>query len=184
MVINQNEIKQRLRQTMRTQRNALSPEQVQAYSQLVWQKLDGDANLNTAQVIMGFYSIKNEVDIMPWLIHAKSLGKTILLPRVESMDEMAAVEFTGWEYTQKSKMGIVEPLGVPFPIDNIDAVLVPGLVFDKCGYRLGYGRGYYDRFLPGLKKSAYIYGICYDFQIAENVWPHSLDIPVQKIFSA
>ena len=66
-------------------------------------------------------------------------------------------------------------------VSQIDVVLVPGLVFDSSGHRLGYGKGYYDRFLSLLYPHTFICGVCYDFQVADNVFPHPGDIPMHCI---
>ena len=90
-------------------------------------------------------------------------------------------EWTGWEDIQAGPFGIREPLGKAFDPRLIEAVLVPGLVFDYKGYRIGYGKGYYDRFLPHLSDSAFICGVCYEFQVVENIFPHQHDIPMHWI---
>jgi len=69
-------------------------------------------------------------------------------------------------------------------IADIDLVIVPGVVFDKSGHRIGYGHGYYDRFLDNLEKinkNAVKVGLAYDFQIADKVPIEKHDVPVDKI---
>ncbi len=68
-----------------------------------------------------------------------------------------------------------------FPPEDTDLVVVPGIVFDTRGYRLGYGFGYYDRFLSSLGKDTPTIGLAFEFQIVERIQAEPQDIPVHKI---
>ncbi len=173
--------KDALRRKIMAERDKLSPDKVKELSSKIACKLEKLEPIRAAKVIMGFASIRNEVDLSPFFEKAKKVNKILLLPRVEEGGIIEAVEFTGWENMVKGPFGIKEPLGKVYAPENIDVVLVPGLVFDGNGYRLGYGRGYYDRFLKRLRKRTFICGVCYEFQVVENVFPHENDIPVHWI---
>lgn len=175
------EQKKLLRQRMLQLRGSLSPLQVMEMSQQVVNKLNELEPLRRARTIMGFSAIKNEVNLEGLFEQQLLQGKKILLPRVENRNDIAAVEFKGWEQCCHSQFGIREPLGEQFPEERIDVVLVPGLVFDGKGYRLGYGRGYYDRFLAKLGEKVFKCGICYNFQVVDDVFPHQNDIPLHWI---
>jgi len=166
---------------MLNRRVNLAQEQVEAMSQRITSRLDQLETLRHASCIMGFASIKNEVDVTAWMEKEMSRGRTILLPRVEPDGQLEAVGFKGWGSTSEGAFGIKEPNGDPFDPLLIDAVLVPGLVYDAQGYRLGYGKGYYDRFLPRLRPGAFRCGICYDFQVIDDVQPLPPDEPVHWI---
>lgn len=172
-----------LRQAMMGQRKKMSPLQVREYSASIMQKLKELEPVRKARVIMGFSSIKNEVNLFPFLEGEKELSRTILLPRVEKDGVIEAVEFQDGERTRPGSFGIREPQGEPYQVENIDVVLVPGLVFDYKGYRLGYGKGYYDRFLPRLRKGAFVCGVGYEFQVVKDVFPQENDIPVHWIIT-
>lgn len=169
-----------LRRQMRIRREKLSRKEVQEDSRIISHKLMELEPVRKANNIMCYSSIGNEVDLQ-FLIESPSMSNTILLPRVEKNDDMAAVKFTGWEQTGRSSYGILEPQGDAYPVDKIDVVIVPGLVFDYNGYRLGYGKGYYDRFLKQLRPGAFICGVGYEFQVVEKVFPHEKDLPVDWI---
>ncbi|SHG38896.1 5-formyltetrahydrofolate cyclo-ligase [Thermosyntropha lipolytica DSM 11003] len=169
-----------LRRIISEKRKSLTPEEVEGLSRRICEKLGQIDKIAHARVIMGFSSIRNEVNLMPWLETLRR-EKIIVLPRVIDEENMEAIEYRGREYTKSGPFGIVEPVGEPFDPQKIDVVLVPGLVFDVKGYRLGYGRGYYDRFLPRLRKDAFLCGVCYDFQVVETVYPHAADFPVHWI---
>ena len=79
------------------------------------------------------------------------------------------------------RFGILEPIELAkITYKSIDMVLVPGVIFDKNGYRLGYGLGYYDRFLNKLPKAVKV-GLCFDFQVMDKVPREEHDIPVDYI---
>lgn len=67
--------------------------------------------------------------------------------------------------------------------EELDAVIVPGVAFDQKGNRLGFGGGYYDRFLPKTKSSCRKIAVCYEFQLKENVFPEDHDFPVDIIIT-
>lgn len=171
-----------LRREMAVRRKQMAVTGVGELSQKICRRLEQLRPLTEAQVIMGYSSVKNEVDLIPWLEQLKQQGKTILLPRVEG-ECLEAIELTNWNDMGCGSFGIREPLGEPFAPDKIDVVLVPGLVFDANGYRLGYGKGYYDRFLPRLSKHCFTCGVCYEYQVVDTVHPHSKDVPVHWILT-
>ncbi|MEQ8201510.1 MAG: 5-formyltetrahydrofolate cyclo-ligase [Syntrophomonadaceae bacterium] len=175
------EQRQALRREMQARRERMTPEQVQDHSRAIAAKLLVLQPVREAVTIMGFASIGNEVDLLPLLLRWRADGRTILLPRVEKDGNLAAVELRGWETTRRGSFGIREPLGEPFPPAGIDAVIVPGLVFDGQGYRLGYGKGYYDRFLKRLAPRTFICGVCYDFQVVDTVLPHEADVAMHWV---
>lgn len=172
--------KQSIRSEMKKRRMELGQEERERASALIAVTLKQLEPIQKAETIMGFASINNEVEIMPFLEEQRNMGKRILLPRVEG-DQIVAVEWQGWEDTRISTFRICEPLGTAYPPEEIDAVLIPGLVFDGKGYRLGYGKGFYDRFLPLLRSNAFKCGIAYEFQVLDNVFPHERDVPLHWI---
>lgn len=170
-----------LRETMLQQRLALIPEEVTAASEAIAGKLNELMPLARAKNIMGFWAIKNEVDLSGFLKDQSNQGKTILLPRINPQKELEAIAYRGDQWLTRGSFGIPEPVGEAFPADDIDAILVPGLVFDGRGYRLGYGKGYYDRFLAHIREDAFICGVCYEFQVVDDVFPHEKDVPLHWI---
>jgi 5-formyltetrahydrofolate cyclo-ligase len=175
--------KQELRKQMQKRRYALSAEQIARHSRLIAAKLNKLKPIINARRIMGFASIRHEVDLSCFLAGQAIQGKTILLPRVEEDGDLAAVEFGGWHLSRPGAFGIIEPTGSACSPAEIDAILVPGLVFDARGYRLGYGKGYYDRFLKLLTPNIFICGVCYDFQLVDALSPHDKDMPVHCIIT-
>lgn len=172
--------KELIREEMRQRREAMPSTDVLAFSGQIVNKLLQLKPLRDARVIMGYMSIRNEVDLEPAYEQLAVEDRVLLLPRVEG-HQIQAVRFTGKQEMRTSAYGIWEPSGPAWDVQQIDAVLVPGLAFDYQGYRVGYGRGYYDRFLPQLRKDAFLCGVCYEFQVIASCGPHQADHPVNWI---
>mgnify|MGYP000972433359 CR=1 FL=1 len=168
------------RREMLQQREQLAPAEAQLFSEEIVQKLLELKPLQDARVIMGYMSIRNEVDLWPLFEQLHQEDKMLLLPRIDG-SEIHAIHFSDPAGLQKSRYGILEPVGPPFAPERIDAVLVPGVAFDYQGYRIGYGKGYYDRFLPRLRKDAFTCGVCYEFQVIVSAFPQAADCPVKWI---
>lgn len=172
--------KQLIRVNMKKRREAMPSDEVQAFSERIINKLLQLKPLLDARVIMSYMSIHNEVDLGPAIEQLAGEGRILLLPRVEG-PQIQAVRFGRGEEMRESPYGILEPLGPAWDVRQIDAVLVPGLAFDYQGYRIGYGMGYYDRFLPQLRKDAFLCGVCYEFQVIDCCAPDQKDHPVNWI---
>lgn len=170
-----------MRREMMERREQMTRAEAENYSQAIVAKLMDLRPLGQARTIMAFAGMGNEVDLTSHFEHWQAAGRRVLLPRVEPAGALAAVEFRGWEQTRRSGFGVREPLGPPVDPVDIDVVIVPGLVFDGRGYRLGYGKGYYDRFLKRLSTRAFMCGVCYDFQVVDTVLPHELDVAMHWI---
>lgn len=168
-----------LRAIMKQKRLELSQEQIAAASRSIADKLEELVPLYRAHSIMGFCPIKNEVDLTCFFNRKCMQGKTILFPRINPEGQIEAVRYEGNKSLIPGSYGILEPQGEA--VRQIDAVLVPGLVFDGRGYRLGYGKGYYDKFLSALSDKVFICGVCYEFQVVDSVFPHQSDVPMHWV---
>ncbi len=117
-----------------------------------------------AKTIMLYLASNYEVDTSFLIAESRRLGKRICAPRVLNQTDMdvALIDDSGF---QRGAFGIWEPKGEP--VEDVDIIFVPGVAFDKSGNRLGYGKGYYDRFLEG--RHAMSVGIAYACQIAEEL---------------
>lgn len=174
------EEREQLRKRILAGRSGLNGKTVMEHSRQICEFLEQIPRLAAARVVMAYAPVKNEVDTTYFWTETPFNERIIVLPRVEGED-LAAVKFTGWENTVISRVGIREPVGEPYPVRDIQAVLVPGVVFDRNGYRLGYGRGFYDRFLPLLNPSAVLIGTAYELQIAMDTYPRKHDVKVHYL---
>ena len=119
-----------------------------------------------ANVIALYRALKNEVYTDVLIYRALYSGKEVVLPRVIG-DYMAFFRIYSLnDKFDKSEFGILEPeynLGNYYGIDDIDLFIVPGICFDRNNYRVGYGKGYYDRYFSYNEKDTI--GICFSDQL-------------------
>jgi 5-formyltetrahydrofolate cyclo-ligase len=136
--------------------------------------------LASAQTILFFAPLPDELDVWPLLEELLLAGKTCALPsfdrdhsiyRARQVADLAKDIVAG-------PFGIREPVpaGIEIPLDRFDLMLVPGLAFDRQGHRLGRGRGFYDRLLE--KTSGVKCGIGYDHQVLEEIPTEPHDVPM------
>lgn len=134
------------------------------------------------QTIALYASFRNEVDtygIMETLFWDET--KTLVLPRVEG-NVMHFYAIKSFSDLQMNAMGILEPIGdTVIDPNTIDVVLVPLLAFNQKGYRLGYGGGYYDRYLQ--HQTFLKIGLAYDFQYNEEFEVFEHDVACDAIIT-
>lgn len=142
--------------------------------------LENHPVFQAAQTVLLYHSLNDEVNTHSF-IQKWSNRKRILLPVVKDNDLELRV-YTGPEDLKTGKFGIKEPVGVPFTdYASIDIAIIPGVAFDHKGNRLGRGKGYYDRLLPYIP--AYKVGICFPFQLIEEVPAEEFDIRMDLIIT-
>ncbi len=132
-----------------------------------------------AKTVLLYYPIKGEPDITPLFYEIKERKGRVAFPKIKG-DEIEAVEVNDLEDLRKGKFNIPEPAGGgKISPEELDIVFVPGIVFDMELYRIGFGKGFYDRFLKNVKCPKV--GVAYSFQIV-NSFPHSpWDVPLDII---
>ncbi|MGN1208559.1 MAG: 5-formyltetrahydrofolate cyclo-ligase [Christensenellales bacterium] len=170
-------MKQYLRKSMLKQRNSLNLQQVESLSHKIFLNTKNTLEKIEFEKVFVYKSFKNEVDtqeLIDWLLFNK---KQVFLPRVEQ-NCMVAVKFDANSKLLKNKFGICEPTEKAEQIDDFVAIM-PCLAVDKNGNRVGFGGGFYDKFLEG--KNALKIVICYDNQVVENINPSKFDVPVNFI---
>lgn len=153
----------------------------QSQSAEILAALEAHPAFRAAYTVLLYHSLPDEVDTHSF-IKKWSGKKQILLPVVTG-DELKLRIYTGPEDLATGSYGIEEPTGDLFTdYTSIDFIAVPGVAFDRNGNRLGRGKGYYDRLLPRIP-SAYKVGICFPFQIVEEVPAEPFDIRMDEIIT-
>ena len=157
-----------LRAIAEQQRRLLTPEQAAEDSARIVAQIEQMAAFRDAHTVLLYYPIHNEVDLRPLLDKYKG-QKTFLFP-VTHRRSMEARPYAGEDMMRKGHFGIPEPQ-TPTYEGSIDIILVPGVVFDHHGHRIGRGGGFYDKFLSKHRFAKKI-GVCYSFQLKRHDIPH------------
>lgn len=132
-----------------------------------------------AKSVFVFISYKSEVDTRGIIEDILADGKKLLVPLVKG-SEMIAVEVKGIDDLEPNKMGILEPKSGD-EVTDVDLTITPGLAFDKDGYRLGYGGGYYDKFFA--KVDTIRMGIGYFDQYVESLVHEDYDKALEYLLT-
>ena len=145
-------------------------------------KVIKDKDFISSKVIGIYKSMDMEVDTSQIIINATMNGKIVALPRVEE-NELVFYKYNIHTKLIKSEFGVLEPEPIEknkIAKKKLDLVIVPGVCFDKQGNRIGFGKGFYDRFLndTNIKKI----GICFEEQIADSIETTENDVKMDKIF--
>ena len=177
--------KTQIRADMKTFLRNMSAEDRQRRSLAACTRLAATREFKNAQMVMLFMSMPTEIETSPLALRAWQEGKSIAVPRVDwESKRMDPLEIRSLE----SGMQIVGP-GLRQPIDGkvvplalIDMVVIPGLAFDRQGFRVGRGRGFYDRFLAQQEFEGVRCALCYHEQLLEDEIPREPhDIPMDLI---
>lgn len=165
--------KQQLRKWAKEERSKLD---MAALSEELVQKLRQTDEYKHAKKIMMFYPLKDEVNLLSLL---DDKNKTFYLPKIDG-DNLLCCKYGKGEPLCESCFKTKEPLIEPELNFTPDLIIVPALAVDKNNYRLGYGRGFYDRFL-GVNRGAKAVVCIPKKLIVENIYPDDYDIPVDVI---
>lgn len=174
--------KQAIRSRIRQQKQLLSPEEIALRSEELCRMVLSSEAYRAAKTLYGYLPFNQEVDLTFLLRQALLDGKQVALPKCCD-GEMRFLLTADLSAVRRSAFGAPEPTADgPVASDETALVLVPGLAFDPRGCRIGYGGGYYDRFLSREPDHPTI-ALCYDFQLLPRLDPEPHDIPVDTVFS-
>ncbi len=175
-----------LRERILSLRNQLSADEREAKGLRIAKRLEELWEFKQAKTVLAYASFKSEVPTGMIIRKMLEQGKRVLLPVVEGKERrILPIEVRGMEDLVPGYAGIPEPRNAtqPFPQEEIELVLVPGVAFDLDGHRLGYGLGFYDRFLAGLKASLPKIGLAYEIQVLERLPAKDHDLPLTAIIT-
>ncbi|HLJ62187.1 MAG TPA: 5-formyltetrahydrofolate cyclo-ligase [bacterium] len=173
--------KMQLRASMRALRDALSAEERARLSDRIAARLGALLDRLAPRTVMVFSSFGSEVSTRSIIETLLQAGRRVALPVVAG-HEMRAASFRPGDPVRTARYGAAEPTAAAeVPPDAIDVVIVPGLAFDRRGYRVGYGRGYYDRFLVRTRPDTSRIGIAFHAQVVDAVPRGDADQPVDAI---
>lgn len=150
-------------------RKNLSSYEVFIKSWIAQENLFNSNFFSNSKVIGVYYPIHNEVQTFRIINKSLSVKKKVCLPKLQD-DDILFFPITNLKDLTTGRYNIKEPsTNQNTGCYEIDVVIIPGIVFDRYGYRIGYGKGYYDRFLNRFSKENIIsVGLAYDFQIVSD----------------
>lgn len=171
-------------------RNAMKLEEVMKKSLAITKQILALDKFNTSHVVMCYMNFKNEVMTEKLIATSIKEGKRVLIPKVEAFSKglrvMSAVEIHNpLEDLEIGTYGILEPKEHCKAIspEEIDLVVVPGAAFDHHKNRIGYGGGYYDRFLQRIREDCLKIGIAFDNQIYNELPVEEHDVTLDMILT-
>lgn len=178
--------KEQIRAQMREKLKKQSAAERAQKSSLIYQKLKKEAAYQNAKTIMFYLSLETEVDTHQMVEDAIQHGKKVVVPCVEKekTDLIPCVIKDFHTDLTKGNYGILEPKNEKIERvlpEELELVIVPGIVFDQTNNRIGKGKGYYDRFLAKLPRKTKTFGLAFDFQIVKELPVTELDIPVMRV---
>jgi 5-formyltetrahydrofolate cyclo-ligase len=166
-------------------RNNLSDDNVDRLSKSIFLNLTETGFLNDSDHIMVYLDFKNEVKtdfiIKHCLLHNKKVYVPICVPETH---ELCISRITDLNELRSGHFGIREPRSEYIRLSDIsliDLVLVPGVAFDSAGNRIGFGAGYYDRFMKRLQPETVKAALAYSFQVVDMIPSDEYDIPADYI---
>lgn len=175
--------KQELRQTIRARKRAMTEEDILRRSEILAEKFTRSNAYRAAKTIYGYLPYNQEVRTVPMLRRALEEGKRVAVPKVYG-DDMKFIYLDDLSQVAKGYAGIPEPVADgPVAQDETALVLMPGLAFDRAGHRIGYGGGFYDKFLAREPHHPTV-ALCYDFQVMDRLETEEFDIPVDLVIWA
>ena len=175
--------KQALRKQIREQKLAMTPEQIASASARLAELFLQSEQYRRAKTVYGYLPHNQEVRTVPMLEQALRDGKRVAVPKVYG-DEMRFIYINDFTRIEKGYAGIPEPVDdAPVADDPTALVLMPGLAFDAQGHRIGYGGGFYDKFLAAEPNHPTL-ALCYSFQMLPKLETEEFDIPVDCVLWA
>jgi 5-formyltetrahydrofolate cyclo-ligase len=165
--------KHEFRAAMKVFLAGITPEDRHTRSLAACQNLASTREFKRAQTIMIFMSMGSEIETCTLAIKAWQESKNVAIPRVDwEHHRMEPIEIKSLEVGMTTNAGIKEPAeGMAVPLGMIDMVVIPGMAFDRNGYRVGRGRGFYDRFLAQQDFQGIRVALCYHEQLHADPVP-------------
>lgn len=182
-------LRQHIRETVRRQRQALTPRQQQIAAQQVMVQALGYPPLQQAETVALFLSFDGELDTLPLIDALWQRGQQVCLPILHpfSTGQLLFLRYTPQSVMRTNRFGIQEPLTdvrQVIPLNKLDVMLVPLVAFDLQGQRLGMGGGFYDRTLQQHQDYHFQpVGLAHDCQQVDSLPVEHWDIPLPAVIT-
>lgn len=176
--------KRRLRRQIRRLRDAIPPEELKSRSQVATQHLIKLIVTHDFLNVMVYFHIRSEVRTHELVEFLLQENRTVLAPVVVGKGKLEAYQVLDPKRDlHVAEFGISTPIlsrCEHLPPERLDCIIVPGIAFQEEGWRIGYGGGYYDRFLPRCPQ-AHTIGAAFEMQMVPNAFPEVWDQPLKQI---
>ncbi|QUH25676.1 5-formyltetrahydrofolate cyclo-ligase [Serpentinicella alkaliphila] len=181
-------MKKEIRNKIINNRSNLTEIEIIEKSNIIFRKLKEIDIYKNASNVMLYISFNNEVLTKPIIEDLFQANKRVFIPvTISETKELIVSELLSIEGDLEiGNFGVLEPKKNclrPFSPHELDLIIVPGVAFDPRGYRIGYGAGYYDRFLPQVPNNVPKASIAFDLQIIDFVPSETYDMPVEYIIT-
>jgi 5-formyltetrahydrofolate cyclo-ligase len=174
--------KREIRRSVLAARDALREADRVARSAAILDRSLALPELERARTVMLYWSFGSEVATGPLIGRLRDLGTIIVLPRIRGPQDLEAVAFEPGDPLRETSFGAREPAeGAVVDPGSIDVVVPPGVAFDRSGRRVGYGGGFYDRFLPMLGPGVPRIALAFDVQLVDELPAGGFDVPVDVV---
>ena len=180
------EKKKNLRNKILSIRDSLNIKEKEIMDNKIFNELISTDLYKKAKSIFIYLSFGTEIDTNKIINNALQDKKEVYIPKIYKTDKsMKAIRLSSFEDLKENSMGILEPIDDNNFIEKeeIDLIIVPGVVFDFEGNRIGYGGGYYDRYLEPIKDVRNKVVLAYDLQIIDSIEPETHDITFDYIIT-
>ena len=178
--------RERVRAETLRQRDELAPKTRAVFSRQIVDSVMRWIQSEGFDAVMLYLSMRSEVETDGFLERLLHIGKHVCAPVVDTDQNRLIPRRIQEAETAlvRHRYGMLEPnTACPiFPTTQLQLIVVPGIAFDCKGYRLGYGKGFYDRFLAECSHAIPI-GLAYQIQVVEDTFRQAWDVPVQHIFT-
>lgn len=175
--------KKELRRQIREKKRAMTAEEIETASRRLGELFAACEQYRNAKTIYGYLPYNQEVRTVPMLEQALRDGKKVAVPKVYG-DDMKFIYMDDLSQVAQGYAGIPEPVADgPVAEDKTALVLMPGMAFTEKGDRMGYGGGFYDKFLASEPDHPTV-ALCYAFQMVASLPTEEYDIPVDCVLWA
>lgn len=175
--------KKRLREWAKARRGMLSPEEKRQGNAAACRRVWGLAAYQKAKTVFCYVATSGEIDVTELFRQAWKDGKRVAVPKCGKNGQMDAREITSLSSLSAGRYGILEPEedAPVVPPEEIGLAVIPCLACDRRGYRLGYGGGYYDRYLPKITGVSAV--LCWESLLLDEVPKESFDCRVDWVIT-
>lgn len=173
--------KEQLRKFYRQKRDAITEENVKRWSEAISEHIVSTELYQQAKTVYFYYPLGNEVNLLAVARKALDAGKCVGFPKTEG-DIIRFYKVESLEDFQEGCFHVMEPVSTELLDVENPLILTPGLIFDKQKNRMGYGKGYYDRYTAILPKAIKI-GVAYEMQLTQEVPVDEYDVPMDYMIT-